>query len=213
MNKLLGVLLLLLLSCKKDKEEPICIPSTPAQTHNYGKLAVGNYWIYERYKVDTSGIATPTGIYDSCYVTKDTLINGKTFFEMYRPNSYGTFYSYLRDSSSFILDNYNRIQFAANDFSTIFRTTYPTAGSTDTIARAVFKMNNQDSVVTTPAGNFTTSNFQVVNYMYLAWTNYYTIRYSNTCYADNIGIVVETLYIIYTDPNSYERRLVRFHVN
>jgi hypothetical protein len=199
------------ISCKKDKDQPS--PNSTMQSTDYGKLAVGNYWIYERFKIDSLGVATSMNIYDSCYISKDTIINGKTFFEMYRPDLYGPFYSYLRDSSACILDNYGRIQFAPNDFSTIFRTTYPTASSTDTIAECLFKMNHKDSLINTPAGNFTTSDFQIAHNMYPAWTSFYSIRYSNTCYADNVGIIVETLKIIYTDPYSYERRLVRFQVN
>jgi hypothetical protein len=199
-------------SCKKDK--PVLTSTgTITTSHNYGKLAIGNYWIYQRFKIDNIGVVTPLNIYDSCYISKDTIMNGKIYFEMHRPNTYGTFYSYLRDSSDCILDNYGRIKFAPTDFSTVFQTTYATAGGTDTICRAVHKMNHKDSLINTFAGSFITSNFQVTCYMYPNWTHYYNVRYINTCYSENIGIVAETLLLLLDRNSCEERRLVRYQVN
>jgi hypothetical protein len=132
---------------------------------------------------------------------------------MYRPDTYGIFYSYQRDSSTYIVNQYGKILFSSSDFSAIFHTGYDTANPTDTIDRAVFKMNNKDSLVITPAGNFVTSNAQVSYYMYPLWTHYYTIRYTNKCYSENVGIVVETLLPLLDKGFSEERRLIRYHVN
>jgi hypothetical protein len=211
---LLALSTTIMISCKKDNKNitPTHVPCSETIA-DYGKLAVGNYWIYQRYKITNSGIITPLNIYDSCYISKDTIINGKTYFEMYRPNTYGSFYSYVRDSSAWILDHYGRIQFSPTDFSTIFRTTHATAGGTDTICRAIFKMNNKDSLITTPAGVFNTSNFQTTCFMYPTWSHYYNVRFMNTCYSENIGIVVETLYLLLDKGFCVERKLVRYHLN
>lgn len=203
------------LSCKKDTKISNETPAIPAHatSKNFAKLAVGNYWIYQRFRIDTTGAATPLNIFDSCYVSNQTTLNGNTYFEMYRPNSYGTPYSYLRDSAGWLTNSDLRTIFSPTDFSMIFHIGYATANPTDTIAKAINKMTGKDSLVNTPAGIFTTSNSQWVHYMYPTWQNYGKIRRTNTCYAENIGIVLETLYIIYTDQYIYERRLVRYHVN
>jgi hypothetical protein len=209
-------IILLLFSCKKDKEitkdEPV-VP-TQAKTQNYAKLAVGNYWIYQRFRIDTTGVVTPLNIFDSCYVSSQTTLNGNTYYEMYRPNSYGTPYSHWRDSAGWVTNSDLRTLFSPTDFAMIFHVGYSTASSTDTIAKAINKMTGQDSLVNTPSGAFVTSNSQWTHYIYPNWKHFGgAIRRTNTCYAENIGIVLETLYIVYTDQYTYERRLVRYHVN
>ena len=207
--------ILIVVSCKKDtkitQDEPV-VP-TQVTSKNYAKLAVGNYWIYQRFKIDTNGAVTPLNIYDSCYVSSQTTLNGDTYYEMYRINSYGTPYSYLRDSAGWINNSDLRTIFSPTDFSKIFHIGYAGANPTDTIAKAINKMTGKDSLVITPAGTFITSNSQWTHYMYPAWQYYGKIRRTNTCYAENVGIVLETLNIIYTDQYTYERRLVRYHVN
>jgi hypothetical protein len=212
------ILLLAIISCKKDpplQEAPI-LPMPVVSYPDYGKLAVGNYWIYQRFKVDNAGNYTPLSIYDSCYVTKDTIIAGKTYYEMYRPDSYGPFYTYTRQEGDKLVNNYGITMFSATDFTSI-RRGYSTASPTDTIAHSVFKMNNKDSVVTTVAGTFVTSNAQTTILMTPSWSSFtgYSIRHTNRCYAENVGIVVETLKIVFNPAPSYyyERRLVRYHVN
>lgn len=216
LHYILILIVLLLVSCKKDKEIPKDEPIVPSQAtpKNYAKLAVGNYWIYQRFKIDTNGVTTPLNAFDSCYVSSQTTLGGDTYYEMYRPNSYGTPYSYLRDSAGWINNADLRTIFSPTDFTKIFHVGYATNGPTDTIAMAINKMTGEDSLVTTPAGTFTTSNSQWTHYMYSYWKFYGgVIRRTNTCYAENIGIVLETLYIQYSDPYIYERRLVRYHVN
>ncbi|HEX8517333.1 MAG TPA: hypothetical protein VF868_14145 [Bacteroidia bacterium] len=200
-------------ACRKKEGENVVQGSSQIAYSNYGKLAVGNYWIYQRFRIDNLGVSSPLNIYDSCYISKDTIINGKTYFEMYRPDTYGSFYSYLRDSSSCILNSFGKIVFSPTDFSTIFSSGYVTATEADTMAKGIFKMNNKDSLINTPAGAFLTTNFQGVYYMYPAWNHYYTIRSTNTCYSENIGIVVETLKPLFDRGFSEERRLIRYHVN
>lgn len=206
----------LFLACKRDKglAEQITPDKTEINTTypNFGKLAVGNYWIYRRYLVDTSGNRMTTNTIDSCYISKDTIINGKVFYKMYRPNTYLSNNTFLRDSSGCIITNSGKIIFSPQEFSVVYNIGYSTVSVTDTIAKAIYLMRNKDSLITTDLGTFYTTNACWVNYMYPNWKVYGSIRYQNCCYAENIGIVVENLNIIY---NYYdiERRLIRYHVN
>jgi hypothetical protein len=213
---ILSVFLIAIVSCKKDTKITEDNPDIPTQVtvKNYAKLAVGNYWIYQRFKVDTNGVATPENVFDSCYISSQTTLNGNTYYEMYRPNTYGPYTSLLRDSAGWITNSDLRTIFSPTDFSMIFHVGYATNGPNDTIAKAINKMTGKDSLVSTPAGIFISSNSQWTHYMYAYW-KYYSgaIRRTNTCYAENVGIVLETLNIFYSYPYTYERRLVRYHVN
>lgn len=209
-----SIILIAFVSCKKDAkivEELTPIVKQTASS-NYFKLAVGNYWIYQRFKVDTDGVSTPLNYYDSCYVVKDTNINNKTFYKLYRPNSYGSPYIVTRDSSTCLINQWGGV-FSLTNYNNIYYTGYSTNGSTDTIAKAEFKVTNKDSLVSTPAGIFITTNDQGIHYMYPNWRQNYLKIYSNKCYSDGIGIVLETLHIIYGAPYTIERRLIRYHVN
>ncbi|HRH39651.1 MAG TPA: hypothetical protein PK760_14975, partial [Flavobacteriales bacterium] len=51
--------ILLLASCKKDEENtpstpPVSDPPSLAPVVEYGQLDSGNYWVYQRYKVDST---------------------------------------------------------------------------------------------------------------------------------------------------------------
>lgn len=209
-----SIILIVFVSCKKDAkiiEAPIPIVEQSDES-NYFKLAVGNYWIYQRFRVDTAGVSTPLNVYDSCYVLKDTIINNKTFYKLYRPNSYGSPYIVTRDSSSCLINPLGDV-FSLTDYNNIYHIGYATANQIDTIAKVVFKVTSKDSLVSTPAGVFTTINDQGIHYMYPNWRQNYLKIYSNKCYSDGVGIVLETLHVIYGAPYTIERRLIRYHVN
>ena len=101
-------------SCKKDKQTE---PETQTQTTttpipNYSALKVGNYWIYERFETDQFGISTSLNIIDSCYIEKDTTINGQQYFKYVQPqivsynptiSSTANSFRYIYDSLSYII--------------------------------------------------------------------------------------------------------------
>ena len=47
---------------------------------NYTPLSIGNYWVYEGYKIDTNGIEEPLNNHDSLVIKRDTIINGHSYF-------------------------------------------------------------------------------------------------------------------------------------
>ena len=74
----LGLALVFLFSCKKETEE---LQENNNQVPvSYMPLKIGNYWIYQTYKIDSLGNESIDGAVDSVRVTKDTLINGNTYF-------------------------------------------------------------------------------------------------------------------------------------
>jgi hypothetical protein len=201
-------------SCKKDTE-----PATTSETTtypNYSQLKSGNYWVYQQFDIDENGTATPKNIFDSCYVEKDTTINGKTYFKIVKPKPYssGEFdISFQRDSLHYIVNSNGKIMFSSQDFSSIFDLYYIIASQSDTICKTTRQMADKNLTVTTPAGIFSTSNSKETFFMYPNWISGGNQRYMHTKYAENIGIITETLPIFAHDPRSVERRLVRYHIN
>lgn len=216
MQKLLIVFItlsILCFSCKKEK------PQTPEPTPkiddiiylNYAHLKPGNYWVYQVFEVDTLGNATATSQYDSVFVSKDTVINGKTYAVKVDPLYNNT---YLRDSLHYIVNSFGRIVFSSVDFYATFSTNYFIwTGSTDTVAYIHTYMTDKDKDVTVPAGSFKTVARNEHWFMFPGYRNGGIIIEQKTKYNIDIGIVSEALPFIF--HNAYlrnERRLVRYFV-
>ncbi len=204
-------------SCKKENEDEPIAPTPTTVYPNYSQLKVGNYWIYQQFELDSLGNETPKNIFDSCYVEKDTIINTYTYYKVFSPSEgLGTDYKYIRDSLHYIVSAYNgQILFSSQDFTTTFYSQYfQIAGSnSDTLAVLTAKMDDKNRSVTTPAGTFITSNMKEKISFNPSFQPSYRIRYRNNRYAENIGLVVETLPIWTTQLFTVERRLVRYHIN
>ncbi|MDO9511396.1 MAG: hypothetical protein Q7J34_06535 [Bacteroidales bacterium] len=115
---------LMFFSCGKDNIDPYP-DKYEIRCTDYTQLKVGNYWIYQRYTIDSMGFATPLNKYDSCYVAKDTSINDKVYFKVYRPSLMPLIkYVLLRDSLHYLVDHRGMIHFSHLDFTSIFYERY-----------------------------------------------------------------------------------------
>ncbi len=211
-------------SCKKDKKsEPIEeVQNSPTVTYpNYSNLKVGNYWIYERFQIDASGTATSLGIIDSCYIEKDSIINGNTYYKYVSPR-FGWFedptaitpfgIEFFRDSLSYIVNWGGQVKFSSQDFTTKFLSGYMTSAN-DTTCRYVFKMEDKDVSITTPSGTYITSSFNENYYMYPGFDQGGTFRQRHLRYAENVGKITESGPVYAGLPTQWERRLIRYHLN
>lgn len=199
-------------SCKKE--------NTPEPDNNnnvtvypeYSMLDTGNYWIYQRFAIDSMGNETPQSIYDSCYIEKDTLINGLTYYKYYDPFIPSMNCKFVRDSLHYMVNSSGEILLSTSDFSNVLTVRYSSISS-DTICRIERKMTDKNVTVQTSAGTFTTINAKETYYMYPGWDFAGSIRYRNIRYAEGIGKITETLPFYVSNPGYTERRLVRYHVN
>lgn len=198
-------------SCKKDIE-----PMTPAISYpNFSQLKVGNYWVYEQFDISSTGNATSKNIFDSCYVEKDTIINSKIYLRIVRPLYYSQQKEImlLKDSLHYIINSNGEILFSSQDFSNVLLSRYVWGGANDTISKVTKQMADKNVIVTTSAGTFKTSNAKEISLIFPNYVTFTNLRYRNTRYAENIGIVIETLPFLLASPNYIERRLVRYHLN
>ena len=201
-------------SCKKDKEtkdEPA--PTVPITYANYSNLKIGNYWVYERFILDTNGVYTSQNIFDSSFVDKDTVMNGNTYYKLNFINyPFSNTYVgvYLRDSLSFLINNLGSINFSSENFTDTFSSYYKIISSVDTIAFVFTKMNDNNLSVAVPAGTFITKNCMTTYLIYPIWAAAGAVRSIHNRYAENVGLVEETLIFLSSDPNYTVRRLKRY---
>lgn len=200
-------------SCKKEKETEKSIP--PVTYPNYSKFNVGSYWIYQQFKVDSLGNAIPTNVFDSCFVEKDTLINGQSYVKTYWPTQFWPHYPFIivRDSLHYIVSSNGAILFSSQDFHTVFSMDYSIIPDFDTLYQVITKMEDKDISVVTPAGTFVTSDYRKTFNYYPGLDFNGKHRIMHKRYAENVGVITETLLFYTSDPTYTERRLVRYHIN
>lgn len=96
---------LAVISCKKDNTDTPVDENekiTPTIYSHTLPSTAGTYWVYETYTIDSLGAATATGIYDTTWITGDTVINGRTY-HIYKGQAPYAWTSYMRDSLGYIL--------------------------------------------------------------------------------------------------------------
>ncbi len=218
MNKIVILVLMIfgiMSSCQKDKSISPSTSFSVKTQGNYSALQVGNYWVYQQFDLDSLGNTTPLNKFDSCYVEKDTLINGIVYYKYLSPRPYTTNklnVMFLRDSLDYIVTNYGLKWFSSSDFSTVLFQNYQFIMS-DTMCNSVMKMEPGNTNVVTPAGVFNTLNAQIKHSFYPNWNQAGSVRYSNRRHAENVGVVLETLPSFVNSKSYQERRLMRYHVN
>jgi hypothetical protein len=210
-----GIVLLSLYACKKEKDEVVTNTSpSPAPYENYTALKAGNYWIYEEFSVDSTGNGSGTGNLDSCYVEKDTTVNGNVYHKLVKlsdmswPN-YAVLL--LRDSLAYTVNEEGDVFFSSLNFTSVFNLHY-IYGAPDTVAKISSQMVNHIDSTVVPAGTFLTMDFRTTYNMYYPFTSGGYTRYAHARYAKNIGLISETLPFYAISPVYTERRLVRYHL-
>ena len=202
---LLAITVFLISSCKKDEENPT---PQPAVYQNYSALKVGNYWVYEVYTVEPDGNETFMRT-DSCWIVKDTVINGNTYYE-YANYLMNEMNSYLRDSLHYVVQSDGYIIFSSQIFDTILETDYYISEG-DTIIKTTTKMTDKNFMINVPAGGYVTFNYQELIKLFPSFENSVT-QIRNTRYAKDVGIIKQDMPTNTSNPNKIQRRLVRCFV-
>jgi len=211
---------LFFIACKKNKHTEIVEEPEVASTVTYSSYSAaktGNYWIYEEFKVNSDGSYTSTNKFDSTYVEKDTVIRNNTYAKIRSKGSAVMFdvSLYQRDSLHYIINSYGNILFSSENFTTVLLDYYQIDQGQDTLFRSISKMTDRDKMITTPAGQFTTSNMQTIFHIMHAHLNpgITNPKFVDRRYAKNIGIISETTQFFVSSNDLYEKRLLRYHVN
>ncbi|MEI7596787.1 MAG: hypothetical protein WCK02_13635 [Bacteroidota bacterium] len=201
-----------LFSCKKD--EPVIVTPKPnvVETESYMPLKIGNYWIYKNYDKDSQGNETERAEIDSMYISRDTLINGNTFYIFEGTNfPLAKSYTALRDSGDCIINNNGKILFSSTDFTNILNYSVVMNGS-DTVYTSTGKMYNSTPQISTPAGLFSVLNFKCEIFMPHPNSNVQNPRFTEDAYAKGIGKVYKSFFFA-SAPSFIVKKLLRYHVS
>ena len=209
---IIAVMAIFFFSCKKDEPTELIPTTDPTSTSNsYLPLKIGNYWVYKNYNRDSLGVETELSQIDSIYISKDTIINGNTFYiiegENYPFNNSSR--SILRDSGDYIVNNDGTILFSSSNFTSILNY-FVFTNANDTIYTSTAKMYNSPQI-STPAGLFSALNYKC-EIVTTHPNNYiHNPRYTEDAYAQGVGKVYKVIFFI-NSPNFIVKRLLRYHV-
>lgn len=215
------VVLVILSSCKKDKDENPS-PNTPSSPPplEHPLLKVGNKWVYETVYVDNFGGEKLDGL-DSIYVEKDTMMNGKKWYKSVvqgrdfdRERSYISFY---RDSAGILINgNGERVATQFEKPRVFGFYAYIHDGDTMFTQKKILKPG--DTTVLVPAGIFKVRNL-VTAYKLYPYRPQYPFVYKNSYewYSKELGVIIYSTRF-YHWPASMglkdhlQKRLVRYEI-
>ena len=194
-------------SCSKNDSGLVQTPVPEEKVTDYFPLTVGNYWVYQLFRADTSMVPFPSGYFDSTYVEKDTVVNGKPFKKV-TTHSYLFETWLLRDSADFLVNELGQRLFTHRQFTgTLYE--YRPEFATEFVVSAA--MSQKDSTFIVPAGQFV-SKYVIGSVTALGEVPAWQKRRSfSKAYSKNIGPVHRWAVWI-GSPEYLEWRLVRYSV-
>lgn len=208
--------LLSLISCETEEPNETQVVYLP--------MSVGNYWIYQHFKIDSLGNELPLRMYtDSVYIVKDSIIDGEKYYKFENSIHFEKFKGFFRDSSGYLIKSTGEIIFSSTNFQDTIHYDYgynkPYGSNRLLYYLLKSKMNPVKQLVTTPSNS----------YHALALDGFITFYYYNelgevtdtintslpTYFAANIGMVKDT-YRYYWETKmekiKIERRLLRYKI-
>jgi hypothetical protein len=192
-------------SCNKKDGSPTQTQGSQESVTDYFPLTVGSYWIYQIKETDTLGNIITSVMYDSVFIKKDSIYNGKTYKVM--ADSYGGGSVLLCDSSGYIVSSNGRKYFTTNADTSIINHQY----YNDTTFYLSWKMKQTDSLVSVPAGEFAAKIVEGTLVALKPISNVSQARYLCYAYSKNIGLIYQRQ--CYLESSIYqEHYLIRYHV-
>jgi hypothetical protein len=169
-----------LAACNKNNSED---ELSPVQTPDYMQLKIGNYWVYEKYTIDSDGIENPIwGETDSSIITGDTMIDNIKYYKKLSVNQ--EHMSYLRNSNGYLVNLEGEVLFSENDFSNIIRVDTIGPG----LAYIEYMMHDEDSSINVPIGTYPVIEMRG-KVTPLDPQYPHGINYTHYFYADGMGLI------------------------
>lgn len=202
----ISILLIFIFSCKKESVVPSC---ESQNIRSYFPMEVGSYWVYQWYKVDSSGTEElQVGKTDTVTIVKDTLIGNSWFKKIQEKNSFITapvVIKYRRDSLGFLVDPQNDIFFSSSNFIDTLRI------ASNSNFKIIYQMDIPTTPIETTAGIFDCLNFQgeVTPFVPVDWST----QLINIYYSRGIGKVHENSFFFSSaEVSQFHRRLIEYHL-
>ena len=202
------MLFALMTSCQTEDVNP------ELRKSNYLPLEVGNYWVYQHYRIESVGNEFLLEEVDSVVITKDTIIRNERYLvmEVISTNPMWNKTEIVRDSAKHLVNHLGHIHFSETNFSAVLYTYYECQNEfNDTLFSISFQMQDPEVEVTVPAGTFEVLNYKGTLEVLLYFEEN-SNRILNRYYAPNIGKILHTYYYLPSDY-TFERRLARYHID
>lgn len=199
-------------SCEKTKDE-----ETPDAVTDYFPMEIGNFWVYEHYRVDMSGHSTKLPLVDSIVIVSDTIINGNSYYvfegtDYFRKGDNWSILGIFRDSSNCIINHKGEIKLSLANFSDTLHQAV-LEYDTQKYAEIIYKMIPEDKNVAVPAGKFKAFNFRgtfIANKDFIP-SGIENPRFLNNYYSKGIGLVSKN-YFYFTGEHNFEVKLSKYNI-
>ena len=206
-------LIALLAACKKDDCDelpaPTPVPNTAGSIEEYGLLDDGNYWIYQRYQVDSVDNITSTyPTLDSVFIAGDTTIEGLVYKQVRRMVGASTGLTrFWRLDGDRLVDSYAGVQFCVDPFDLVLQTDSDGSPSQVVIDWSVLSNTSSVSVA---AGNYEAYSMvgQATSYGLPICPEW---KYPRRFWVAGIGKIRYYDFFL-LGPTGYRYDLVRYHV-
>ena len=114
-----------LAACQTDEDIVAPLPEPPTQNLNiaaFSNLAIGNYWVYQRYRVDSVDNVVDVLSVDSIFISGDSVVNGETY-SVVRRNGFAAVQTTLwRDSAGYVITEDHEVLFCADPLDQLIYT-------------------------------------------------------------------------------------------
>ncbi len=213
---LVMMMIFMITSCEKKADKQDDNPnSDQLLISEYLPLSVGNYWVYQYFKIDENGVETEMTQKDSVAIVKDTVISGKTFYIKEGNSILGGDWKRLeivRDSAAHLINETGEVLFSESNFTDTLSFEVEVA-NTDTLYTQANKMETVDGNVVYPAGTFTNvlNNKGTVMVFLGIPESIANPRIRNKYFAPGIGEISNTYFYI-SSPNIMVRKLISYHI-
>lgn len=203
-------------SCKKDDDcAAPATPSEPAPPLNvsaFSLLDSGNYWVYDRYRVDSLDVIDPTYyIRDSLRVIGDSVIGPNTYAVIQHFTNGGLYPGgtlLWRDSADFIVNQAGAAVFSSATFNQVIHVdSIPSPNSV--VVR--YQVSPVTGSVSVPAGDFTCYLVTGNVLTYGSFMPIATWKYPRTFWAAGVGRVKWYAYF-FSGWTGYRYQLRSYHV-
>lgn len=204
----------LLTACRKEQDTASPSPDTappPLSIADFSQLDSGNYWVYDRHRVDSMDVADPNFYRrDSLFIAGDTVLDGHTW-SVVRLASDGVVSSaieYWRDSADFLLGRYGEVLFSSANLGQVIWVDSIPAPSTVSIH---YSVGSALVPVSVPAGTFQSYVMTGTCYSYGTFPVIPAWKYPRDHWVEGIGRVKWYDYFA-MGTVGYRYQLVDYHV-
>lgn len=148
-----------LAACQQDEDVVAPLPEPPTQNLSiaaFSNLQTGNYWVYQRYKVDSTDVILEVYGVDTFFVSGDSVVNGETYAKVYRNGSLPFPWLLWRDSANCVVTADHEILFCSDPLDEVIYTLYQ--GPVGVILD--FTVHSTPEAIPVPAGIFNSYKMQ-----------------------------------------------------